>query len=39
MTADGLATESVHMIKIVDGKYASFQPFDDSAAMMKAAKQ
>jgi ketosteroid isomerase-like protein len=39
MTADGLATESVHMIKIVDGKYASFQPFDDSAAMMKAAKK
>ena len=39
MTAEGLDTESIHMIKIVDGKYASFQPFDDSAAMMKAAKQ
>ena len=38
MTAEGLDTESVHMIKIEDGKYAAFQPFDDSAAMMKAAK-
>ena len=38
MTAEGLDTESVHMIKIKDGKYAAFQPFDDSAAMMKAAQ-
>lgn len=38
MTAEGLDTESVHMITIKDGKYAAFQPFDDSAAMMKAAK-
>ena len=38
MTAEGLDTESIHMITIKDGKYAAFQPFDDSAAMMKAAK-
>jgi ketosteroid isomerase-like protein len=36
MTAKGLDTESIHMVKIEDGKYASFQPFDDSAAMMSA---
>ena len=36
MTAKGLDTESVHMVKVEDGKYESFQPFDDSAAMMKA---
>lgn len=38
MTAEGLDTESIHMIKIKDGKYAAFQAFEDSAAMMKAAK-
>ena len=38
MTAEGLDTESIHMIKIQDGKYVAFQPFDDSAAMLKAAK-
>jgi ketosteroid isomerase-like protein len=36
MTAKGLDTASVHMVKVEDGKYASFQPFDDSAAMIKA---
>ena len=39
MTAEGLDTESIHMVAIKNGKYASFQPFEDSAAMMKAAKQ
>ena len=39
MTAKGLDTESVHMVKVENGKYASFQPFDDSAAMMKASVQ
>ena len=39
MTATGLDTESVHMVKVENGKYASFQPFDDSAAMMKASVQ
>ena len=39
MTAEGLDTESIHMVTIKNGKYASFQPFEDSAAMMKAAKQ
>ena len=38
MTAEGLDTESMHMVTIKNGKYASFQPFEDSAAMMKAAK-
>ncbi|MDG1064753.1 MAG: nuclear transport factor 2 family protein [Luminiphilus sp.] len=38
MTAEGLDTQSIHMIKIKDGKYVAFQPFDDSAAMLKAAK-
>lgn len=38
MTAESLDTESIHMIKIQDGKYVAFQPFDDSAAMLKAAK-
>ena len=39
MTAKGLDTESVHMVKVENGKYASFQPFDDSAAMMEASVQ
>jgi hypothetical protein len=38
MTAEGLDTESIHMIKIQDGRYVAFQPFDDSAAMLNAAK-
>jgi hypothetical protein len=38
MTAKGLDTESIHMVTIKNGKYASFQPFEDSAAMMKVAK-
>jgi ketosteroid isomerase-like protein len=39
MTAEGLDTETVHMVTVKDGKYSRFQPFDDSAAMMKAAKK
>ena len=39
MTAGGLDTESIHMIKIKEGKYIAFQPFDDSAAMLRAAKR
>lgn len=39
MTAEGLETEAMHMVTIKEGKYAAFQPFDDSAAMMQAAKQ
>ena len=39
MTAEGLDTEAMHMVTIRDGKYAAFQPFDDSAAMMAAAKE
>jgi hypothetical protein len=39
MTAEGLDTESIHMIKIKEGKYIAFQPFDDSAAMLRAAKR
>ncbi len=38
MTAEGLDTESIHMVTIKNGKYTSFQPFEDSAAMMKAAR-
>jgi hypothetical protein len=39
MTAEGLDTETVHMVTVKDGKYSRFQPFDDSAAMMKASKK
>ncbi|MGB2375756.1 MAG: nuclear transport factor 2 family protein [Porticoccaceae bacterium] len=39
MTAEGLDAETLHMVTVKDGKYSQFQPFDDSAAMMKAAKQ
>ena len=38
MTAEGLDTESMHMTKIKDGKQVAFQAFEDSAAMMNAAK-
>ena len=38
MTAEGLDTESMHMTKVKGGKQVTFQAFEDSAAMMKAAQ-
>ena len=39
MTAENLDSESIHMVTLRDGKYIRFQPFDDSALMMDAAKK
>ena len=39
MTAEGLDTESMHMATIKDGKFATFQAFENSALMMAAAKK